>query len=750
MVTDDIYQLISEHQLAPAVKLLGEQMQSHARIPVELRDRYYSAKRVLETMLQYLESPIQDPELVANYSYLLRTLYEVTDALRDSEWLAQSSNYEKQAKYYSLLLDNGGLAMVVEQLTLQSNLATVDRPRYDELVKRLTMGLLYTQEWSSEVASSLDQLDDYVQQAALTAVTLALLRSWHWGKLCWLLAKLVETRGEQQTMVRIRAVVGVLLVGEIYNSRLALYEEQLPYTLQQIGEAITLEEYDMIWSHRLRMKYTPQVVEYVQKLFGRFNSPEFQQRFQEIISSTGDSSEPATFESVFGDEEELLPLVDDVQEGYEALKRLVARGFDVNAFATSSLLQGPFFDDEAHWLVPFDLQHSSLAAVMAQFSNEYQLGEDQIMTLLRESIFQQVDIDFYGSIFRISQLPGQVLQGISQGVLAMENVINRTPYVRPQERRLLGAEEYTKALQGYICQLARIYTFIGAKVATETPFEIRFGKLNPFAQRQTEELYDKHLELLRAYCVQTKEYAGEQAAIQFQIMRTTEPEARAQLMYRLAQTYYEEQKYMQAYFVMQQVPPHLLPGETSPLFIAQVLYRMEQVGLAITLLEKVRQQQSESDKPSLAVLRRLGTLYMKVRLYDKALPLLLQCEFEDEHPDTLYPMIAWCLLMTQRWDEAKAYASRPVTSYDQLDSDSLELGYKELTPLLPALLTLIGGDLHGTLQALDKLLASTEEPQQKKLLSVYGECMYDLQQLGVPSHLLELIQTWLHQRINTF
>ena len=141
---------------------------------------------------------------------------------------------------------------------------------------------------------------------------------------------------------------------------------------------------------------------------------------------------------------------------------------------------------------------------------------------------------------------------------------------------------------------------------------------------------------------------------------------------------------------------------------------------------------------------------MKVRLYDKALPLLLQCEFEDEHPDTLYPMIAWCLLMTQRWDEAKAYASRPVTSYDQLDSDSLELGYKELTPLLPALLTLIGGDLHGTLQALDKLLASTEEPQQKKILSVYGECMYDLQQLGVPSHLLELIQTWLHQRINTF
>lgn len=306
MVTDDIYRLISEHQIAQAVKLLGEQMQSHVRIPVEQRDRYHSAKRILETMLQYLESPIQDPELVTNYSYLLRTLYEVTDALRDTEWVAQSPQYEKQSNYYALLLDNGGLAMVVEQLTLQSNLATVDRPRYDELVKRLTMGLLYTQEWSDEVATALDQLDDYIQQAALTAVTLALLRSWHWGKLCWLLAKLMETRGEQ-TMVRIRAVVGVLLVGELYSSRLALYEEQLPYKTQQIGEAITLEEYDMIWSHRLRMKYTPQVVEYVQKLFGRFNSPEFQQRFQEIISSTGDSEEPATFESVFGDEEELLP-----------------------------------------------------------------------------------------------------------------------------------------------------------------------------------------------------------------------------------------------------------------------------------------------------------------------------------------------------------------------------------------------------------------------------------------------------------
>ena len=749
MVTDDIYQLISDHQIAAAVKLLGEQMQSQVRIPVEQRDRYHSAKRILETMLQYLESPIQDPELEANYSYLLRTLYEVTDALRDTEWLAQSPQYEKQANYYSLLLDNGGLAMVVEQLTLQSNLATVDRPRYDDLVKRLTMGLLYTQEWSDEVASSLDQLDDYVQQATLTAVTLALLRSWHWGKLCWLLDMLMKTQGEQ-TMVRIRAVVGVLLVGEIYHSRLLLYEEQLPYTLQQIGEAITLEEYDMIWSHRLRMKYTPQGVEYVQKLFGRFNSPEFQQRFQEIISSTGDSEGPATFESVFGDEEELLPLVDDVQDGYEALKRLVARGFDVNAFATSSLLQGPFFEDEAHWLIPFDLQHSSLAAVMAQFSNEYQLGEDQIMTLLRESIFQQVDIDFYGSIFRISQLPDQVLQGISQGVLAMENVINRTPYIRPQERRLLEAEEYTKALQGYICQLARIFAFIESKVAARTPFIMLFGKPNPFAQAQSEKLCDKHLDLLRAYCVQTKEYAGEQTTIQLQLERTSDPEARAQLMYRLAQTYYEEEKYMQAYFVMQQIPPQLLSGDTSPLFIAQILYRMEQPMLAISLLEQVRQQ-AEPEKPSLAILRLLGVLYVKLRMYNKALPLLLQCEFEDDqHPDTLYPLIAWCLMMLQRWDEAKAYASRPVTSYDQLDKNSLELQYKEFAPLLPALLTLIGGDLQGTLQALDKLLSSADEQQQKWLISTYGQCVYDLQQLGVPSHLLVLIHTWLHQRINTF
>ena len=748
MVTDDIYQLISEHQIAAAVKLLGEQMQSHVRIPVEQRDRYHSAKRILETMLQYLESPIQDPELVTNYSYLLRTLYEVTDALRDTEWLAQSPQYEKQANYYSLLLDNGGLAMVVEQLTLQSNLATVDRPRYDELVTRLSMGLLYTQEWSDEISSSLDQLDDYVQQAALTAVTLSLLRSWHWGKLCWLLAKLMKTQGEQ-TMVRIRTVVGVLLVGELYSSRLALYEEQLPYTLQQIGEAITLEEYDMVWSHRLRMKYTPQVVEYVQKLFGRFNSPEFQQRFQEIISSTGDREGPATFESVFGDEEELLPLVDDVQDGYEALKRLVARGFDVNAFATSSLLQGPFFDNEAHWLIPFDLQHSSLGAVMAQFSNEYQLGEDQIMTLLRESIFQQVDIDFYGSIFRISQLPGQVLQGISQGVLAMENVINRTPYIRPQERRMLAADDYTKALQGYICQLARIFAFIEAKVAARTPFKMLFGQPNPFAQAQSEQLCDKHLDLLRAYCVQTKEYAGEQATIQVQLGRTSDPEARAQLMYRLAQTYYEEQKYMQAYFVMQQIPPQLLPRDTSPLFIAQILYRMEQPMLAISLLEQVRQQ-AEPERPSLAISRLLGVLYVKLRTYDKALPLLLQCEFEDEHPDTLYPLIAWCLMMTQRWDEAKAYASRPVSSYDQLDKDSLELHYKEFVPLLPVLLTLIGGDLQGTLQALGKLLATADEQQQKKLISAYGECVYDLMQLGVPSHLLVLIHTWLHQRINTF
>lgn len=744
MVTDDIYQLIADHQLTAAVKLLGEQLQTSAYVTVELRDRYHSAKRILETMLQYLESPIQDPELATNYNYLLRTLYEVTDTLRDAEWLTKVPQYERQSKYYALLLDNVGLQEIAEQLVQDQELSRTDRVRYDDLVKRLSLGLLYTSDWSDELAKLLDQVDDYVQQTVLTAVTLALLRSWHWGKLCWILSRLIATQGTK-TAVRVRTVVGVLLVGEIYNSRLELYEGQLPYTLQQIAEAVTLEEYDMSWSHRLRMKYTPQVVEYVQQLFGRFNSPEFQQRFQEILSSSGESPEAATFESVFGEEEELMPLVEDVQDGYKALKRLVARGFDVNAFATSSLLEGPFFDDEVHWLIPFDLRHSMLETIMTQFREQYQLGEDQIMTLLRESIFQQVDIDFYGSIFRISQLPMQVLQGISQGIFAMENVINRTPYAVPQEAAPLDAEEYTKALQGYICQLSRIFTVRGAKVAAETPFEIRFGKPNPFAQTQTEALYDKHLELLRAYCAQIGEYAGEQMAIQFQIMRTTEPEPRAQLMYRLAQTYYEERKYMQAYFIMQQVPPHFLPGDSSPLFIAHILYRMEQVGLAITLLERVRQK---SDTP-LPVIRLLGVLYMKVRLYDKALPLLLQCEFEDEYPDTLYPMIAWCLMMAQRWDEAKAYASRPITSYDQLDKGSLEHDYKALAPLLPALFMLISGDLQGALRRLGELLSSADTKQQKVIISVYNECMQDLQHIGVPSHLLELIQTWLQQRVVT-
>ena len=49
-------------------------------------------------------------------------------------------------------------------------------------------------------------------------------------------------------------------------------------------------------------------------------------------------------------------------------------------------------------------------------------------------------------------------------------------------------------------------------------------------------------------CIRDR-YAGEQATIQVQLGRTSDPETRAQLMYRLAQTYYEEEKYMQAYFV---------------------------------------------------------------------------------------------------------------------------------------------------------------------------------------------------------
>ena len=742
MVTDDIYQLISEHQLAQTVKLLDKQMQSQAYVTVEMRDQYHVSKRMLETMLHYLGSPIQDPDLTSNYNYLLRMLYEVTDALRDKEWVVESTSYEKQSKYYSLLLDNGGLFTVAELLAQHPDLCMTDRQRYDELVNRLSMGLLYTREWSDELASLLDKMDDYIQQTALTATTLALLRCWHSGKLQWLLTKLVTTHGDM-TLVRVRAVVGTLLIGEVYGNRLGLYEEQLPYTLQQIGDSITVEEYDMIWSHRLRMKYTPRVVEYVQKLFGRFNSPDFQQRFQEILSSTGGKDSDASPDDGVG-EVELLPFVEDVQEGYNALRRLVTRGFDVNAFATSSLFEGSFFEDEAHWLQPFDLHHSALVSVLDKLK-EYHLGEDQLMSLLRESIFQPVDIDYYGTIFRLGQLPPQILQGVSKSILAVENVINRTSYTPPQKSKPLAKDLYMKALQGYICQLARIFTLVGEKVSAEPPFEMRFGKPNPFAQRQTVELYDKHLDLLRAFCAQTKEYAGERMVLQIQIMRTLEPVPRAQLLYRLAQTYYEEERYMEAYFTMQQVPPVLLSGDTSLLFMVQILYRMEQVGLAINLLE----QEHRKNTCSLAITRQLGTLYMKLRLYDKALPLLLKCEFEDVHPDTLYPMIAWCLVMARRWDEAKSYASRPVSSYNQIENGSLEQDYRALSSLLPALITLIGGNLQDALKKLGARIDVMDSELRKDLVATYSECMYDLQQIGVPSYLLELIQTWIRQRIDS-
>ena len=140
---------------------------------------------------------------------------------------------------------------------------------------------------------------------------------------------------------------------------------------------------------------------------------------------------------------------------------------------------------------------------------------------------------------------------------------------------------------------------------------------------------------------------------------------------------------------------------------------------------------------------------MKLRLYDKALPLLLKCEFEDVHPDTLYPMIAWCLVMARRWDEAKSYASRPVSSYNQIENGSLEQDYRALSSLLPALITLIGGNLQDALKKLGARIDVMDSELRKDLVATYSECMYDLQQIGVPSYLLELIQTWIRQRIDS-
>lgn len=741
MTATDIYQYLAEQQLSPAITAIEQLLRAMPLIDIDTRDRFVECRELHTAMMHYLDSPTPDPALQHNWHYLIRTLYEVTDTIYAREVQTQDSHLAERSRLSELML-SGGLESIASALLPGEKLLEGNRVRYDELVDRLAQGLLYTNLWSEELGRTLEQCDAYVRQVSVSALTLSLLRGWHTARLKWLIDQAAHyiSMGRYDS-VRVRIIVGLTLVGIRYDKRVELYQSILGYDSLLDQDLLPAEEIQTVWTGLLKITYTPQVRGYVEQLMQRFNNPTFLQGMQDAVAKHFNEDASGGYNTDYDPDkmealEEFLPMVENMQEASREIQRLLNQGYDVHYAMAEQMLQGIFFQEEVHWLLPFDLRHSYLYGFLHQLYERFNLDEGHIVAMYQQALPQQADLDRYGFTLRLHHTPDVLLQSIAHELRSRENVVNQHSYTPPQEESELTREEYLRLLSFYPFQLYRYFTLGRKSRQGYSPFD-RLPPIHiPLLASQTEALRPTLTHMLSEHYRRQGDYEAQVALLQVQLQEIDQEHTDyAKLSYRLARLLVEQKKLVEAYTTLLPLSPQALPDHRIALLQAHILQEMHHPSAAISLLEPLL---AEAPK-ELSLVEPMAFLLIDQGEYHRALLLLLQCEFEGSCAEALYPAIAWVLTLLKRSDDAEEYYQRTYTAVEDLPRDFWITEYTRYYALRHGHLALAQGQVA---TALARYRQSIKTIGAEAHRSRWIKDLPALRGIGVPQHLIKIVQDW--------
>ncbi len=187
----------------------------------DLKNALDEALTTYRAMLMYLLQGYQDAEITNRRNELIRTLFIINDRADRHERLLQG---DKQSRYVSTQKFYASLSLFNIQQRLEVELS--DEEHEEELCK------LFNFTWTSdvwtkvdyEIASNIISSDDIIttdKAVFISAITLSLMEMFDVRKLHLLFDAYLSPEG----IISQRAIVGIILILKIYNSRLTCFPE---------------------------------------------------------------------------------------------------------------------------------------------------------------------------------------------------------------------------------------------------------------------------------------------------------------------------------------------------------------------------------------------------------------------------------------------------------------------------------------------------------------------------------------------
>lgn len=670
----DILTFLSKRQLKNAFESL-------MKLSVNLQDWHVSEKlSELETnykyMLHYLFEGVKDEQRESVYNNLLRSLYELTDDSADELLKVESSNIYYEKLRINTLRPQTSLSDYQRQLKdITESLAIVglvedgferDSRLRELAIKRERIGAeVFNYVFIAPRAhkgnknnyiSFIDNVDIPVREKCLfvSALTLSLFHRFDADNV----HVLMHTAKADESQLSSRAVVGLVIVMQMYDVRWGLYPE-LQRQLDTLSEDIDFRKSVLriiiqLIRSRETEKISKKVTEEILPEMMRFNSLAGKKlNIEELMSESDFSDKNPEWQK----ELEESGLSKKLQE----YSNLQMEGADVFHSTFSSLKSFPFFSEMSNWFLPFDTSYSELSGLFPPGKNN---------NLLKAAIVDSghmCDSDKYSFCLSVMQIPSSQRE-MMMGQLGAES--EEIKQLRRDEKDLNPSADEEVLSNQYIQNL---YRFFKLNPNRGSFFDIFKLQLNFYDKKSISPLISDQdsMRKIALYCFD-KNYFKEALSIFERLDQT--PGVNDDIWQKIGyckQMLNDIQGALEAYLKADLITPN---KSWIIRRIAQLYRSLKQPELSLEYYEKA----ATLTPDNLSVELNIGHCYLELKDYEKALNSYFKVELLDEKKSrkALRP-IAWAAFLSRKYDLAKQYYQQVLDEKPTIH-DYLNYGHVEL------------------------------------------------------------------------
>ncbi len=407
--------LIQRRRISDAMVVLQQMI--HETGKEYLHDRLNELRETYAQLLKHSFAGVEDPERDKVYKYLMRTLLELADQLRETGMMETGRGqvyFLKKELYQRKASEQIEAMQLLEDLTFDDELAgllkdvkvgdtgnTGEREKaLSQLFHIIWLADRYSEEENKllETACDSDVLPWHDKALIVSALTLSLLRYFDLNKFM-LLFRFVE---KQQELVWERALIGLFVCFLKYNERHKLYPaleektEQL-HTLPDIEqhmEAILVQFIKSRETKKVQKKWEEEIMPEIMKM-----RPKIEEKLDldNIFKDPLEEEKNPDWETVFEDAPDLLNKLQELTE-------MQMEGMDIFISAFSRLKHFPFFREISNWFLPFYSDHP-----MIKTENKDQDEGPDLTPLIErlESTYFMCNSDKYSFCLNLAMVPDQ-------------------------------------------------------------------------------------------------------------------------------------------------------------------------------------------------------------------------------------------------------------------------------------------------------------------------------------------------------